>query len=284
MKKRKLNNFKVIKASGEAVDFDVSKLENSLIKSGAGKEVVNRITEKIVHETFDGITTREIYHNAFAMLKKISKQHAARYKLKQGIMELGPSGYPFETFVGKLLEHEGYKNVRTGQIMQGLCVRHEIDVLAQSANHRLVVECKFYNKPGTKCDVKVPLYVHSRFEDIKTFQHQQPENNRYQGRVVTNTHFSEDAIRYGLCMGLPLQSWDYPESKGIRDVVDQSGLYPLTCLTSLTHHEKQWLLENNFVLVKDIYNKHPLLRKAGVKEMKLKAVLDEGMELCNLKV
>jgi len=77
-----------------------------------------------------------------------------------------------------------------------------------------------------------------------------------------------------------LLGWNYPFNNALKDMIDKSGLYPQTCLTSLTHHEKQKLLENNFVRVKDIYNKENILHKEGVKELRMKAVLDEAMKLC----
>ena len=48
-------------------------------------------------------------------------------KLKQAIMELGPSGFPFEQFVAELLKCRGYQ-IKVGVIVEGHCVNHEIDV------------------------------------------------------------------------------------------------------------------------------------------------------------
>ena len=45
-------------------------------------------------------------------------------------MELGPSGFPFEKLVGKILEQEGFET-RVGVIVQGNCVQHEVDVIAR---------------------------------------------------------------------------------------------------------------------------------------------------------
>ena len=56
---------------------------------------------------------------AFNLLKGKSKHVAAKYHLKGAIMELGPSGYPFEKFVAAILSHQGYK-VQIGQIVKGL--------------------------------------------------------------------------------------------------------------------------------------------------------------------
>ena len=41
---------------------------------------------------------------AFNLLKANSKFVAAKYQLKRAIMELGPSGYPFESFISEVLK------------------------------------------------------------------------------------------------------------------------------------------------------------------------------------
>ena len=78
---------------------------------------------------------------------------------------------------------------------------------------------------------------------------------------------------------MQLLGWDYPAHNSLKDWVDRTGLYPLTCLTSLTRSEKEWLLSKGYVLVKDIYNNQQLLLKAGVKEIRIKAVSEEGAKL-----
>jgi len=99
-----------------------------------------------------------------------------------------------------------------------------------------MVECKFHNRQGYKCDVKIPLYIKSRFEDVKKEweKRKDHESKFHEGWVVTNTRFTEDAIQYGKCSGLKLIGWDYPQQGSIRDRINLSGLHPVTCLTSLT--------------------------------------------------
>ena len=80
-------------------------------------------------------------------------------------MELGPSGFPFEKFISKLFEVQKY-SVQTGQFVKGKCVTHEIDVIARKENEIVLAECKYRNTQGITVDVKTPLYIHSRFEDV----------------------------------------------------------------------------------------------------------------------
>ena len=86
----------ITKASGERGPFSTRKLENSLKRAGASDAVIHTIVQKVTNKLFEGITTRAIYHIAFELLKNKTTSTAAKYKLKRAIMELGPSGFPFE--------------------------------------------------------------------------------------------------------------------------------------------------------------------------------------------
>jgi len=100
------SNIKVRKNTGELVPFDVEKLKNALRRSGAKEKEIPRVIEKVRSSLYDGITTRKIYQIAYGILSRISHHVAGRYRLKKALFQLGPSGYPFEHFVAKLLEFE----------------------------------------------------------------------------------------------------------------------------------------------------------------------------------
>ena len=278
--KGKKNNIAVTKASGKVEPFSIKKLSQSLARAKATTDEINSIVESLIPKLYKGISTQKIYSEAFRLLRNQSKNHAGRYYLKRGIMELGPSGFPFETFIGELFKHQGYK-VQVGNIVQGQCVIHEIDVIAEKENQLNLMECKYKNQPGIAIDVKIPLYIQSRFEDVLENKLLGYSDREFKGWVVTNSKFTSDAIAYGSCKGLQLLGWDYPVNNSLQNWIDRTGLYPLTCLTSLTRTEKEWLLSKGYVLVKDIYNNKRLLLKAGVKETRIKAVMDEGQQLCN---
>jgi len=103
----------------------------------------------------------------------------------------------------------------------------------------------------------------------------------HSGWLYTNTRFSSDAIQYAECAGFGLVSWDYPIDNNLKKRIDNSGLHPITCLTSLTKKEKQNLLNNNIVLCKEISDKPSLLEEVGVRGIKRKRTLEEAKELCN---
>jgi hypothetical protein len=271
----------IVKASGHHDSFDISKLKKSLIRSGASGPQVDEVIGKVKGILYPGISTRKIYKAAFKLLREKSRPLAARYKLKSAIMELGPSGFPFEKFIAEILRSQGY-TTQTGVMVTGKCVKHEIDVIAEQDNEYFMIECKYHNHPGTICDVKVPLYIYSRFKDVEASWLQLPGHQLklHQGWVVTNTRFSVDAIQYGTCMGLYLLGWDYPVKGGLNQQIERSGLYPVTCLTTLSKSEKQNLLAGNIVLCREICDRPDLLKDAGVSDARIKIVLDESMELC----
>ncbi|GAB4408208.1 MAG: hypothetical protein OHK0039_11130 [Bacteroidia bacterium] len=271
----------ITKASGAQVPFDRSKLAASLSRAGALPETVDAIVAEIEAELLPGMETGRIYHKAFALLRRQSRPTAARYKLKRAIQEMGPTGFPFEKFVGELLRARGY-TVQVGQVMAGACVSHEVDVLADNAERRLAIECKFGNSRDKKIDIKTALYVHARVLDLARGWHQTPNlaHKQVEAWIVTNGVFSSDAIKYGACAGMNLVSWDYPARGNLKDLVEQPGLYPLTILVSLTKAEKQYLLDQGIVLGADLQRHPEWLDPLHLSKNKRRNVLDELDALC----
>lgn len=272
----------VVKASGEIDTFSLKKLKNSLQRTGANSELISNILNTINNELYEGITTKEIYNRAFVMLKKKKNAFASRYKLKKAIYELGPTGFPFEHFISALLTYSGYKTY-VGKILQGQCVQHEIDVIAHKNDETTVIECKFHSEQGQVCNVKIPLYINSRYIDVKKHWNTFKKNKTTltQGWVVTNTRFTKDALQYGNCSGLYLLSWNYPEENSLKDIIDRLGLYPITVSTILTKREKQFLLNRNVVLCRELINDSFYLDHLGVSEVRKERILNEINLLCN---
>lgn len=269
----------VIKGNGEKVLFDKEKLKQALSFSGAGTEEQEKIVLMVESRIYDGIPTKQIYKLAFDLLKKESHKAAGRYRLKNAIMEMGPTGFPFEVFVGKIFETMGYE-VETGVIVQGKCIQHEVDVIARKPGEMIMVECKFHMDNSTKSGVQVPLYIHSRYLDVKAaWEEQYGKDLRYRGGVVTNTRFSDDALQYAKCAGLVLISWDYPLDTGLKYWIDKTGLQPLTSLISLNKKEKQVLLGKGIVLCSQLEENKELLKEMGITDFQIRKILNEADNL-----
>ncbi|MBC8757046.1 restriction endonuclease [Kordia sp. YSTF-M3] len=274
----------ITKASGKKVKFSFNKLRSSLKRTGADDALIQHIVDKVRDELYQGISTKEIYNRAFALLKKKKSYLASKYKLKKAIYELGPTGFPFERFVSAVLKYSGY-TAEVGQFLQGKCVTHEIDVIVTKNNETTVIECKFHSEQGITCNVKVPLYIHSRYQDVKTHWNANPKNETSltKGWVVTNTRFTEDALKYGNCAGLYLLSWDYPQNEGLKDRIDRLGLYPITVSTLLTKREKQFLLSRDIVLCRELLHDKFFLDHLNVSEIRQQKIFHEISQLCGIK-
>ena len=272
-------NIQVIKGNGEKVLFDPEKLKQALSLSGAEIEEQENIIRQIASKLYDGISTRKIYQMAFDLLKKESLKIAGRYSLKNAIIEMGPTGYPFEVFVGKIFETMGYE-VETGIIVQGKCIQHEVDVIARKPGEMIMIECKFHMDSSANSGVQVPLYVQSRYLDVRSvWEEQYGKNIRYRGGVVTNSRFSDDAMNYGKCAGLVLISWNYPADTGLKYWIDKNKLHPVTCLISLNKKDKQFLLEKEIVLCNQLNENLNVLRDMGLTENQIKKIISEAENL-----
>ncbi|HBY66514.1 MAG TPA: ATPase [Flavobacteriaceae bacterium] len=277
--KQEENTIELIKSSGKRVRFSIEKLKASLKHSGADTATIDKITNTVRDELYQGISTKEIYNRAFAMLKNEKLEYASKYKLKKAIYELGPTGFPFEKFIAALYQYSGYQ-VTVGEILKGKCVNHEVDVIAHKKNHHILAECKFHNEEGRNCDVKIPLYIHSRFQDIFDLKNEKKAVSR-EGWVVTNTRFTEDAEQYGRCAGLKLLSWNVPTGDGLKERIDRLGLYPITVSTLLSKREKQFLLSRDVVLCRQLLSDKFYLDHLGVSENRKKRIFSEISILCN---
>lgn len=275
-------NHQIVKSSGEKVKFSIEKLRSSLRHSGADDILINQIIDTVSDELYQGISTKEIYNRAYTLLKKKKSVFASKYKLKRAIYELGPTGFPFERFVAAILKFSGY-STEVDKIMSGVCVSHEIDVFAEKNGKINIIECKFHGEEGRNCNVKVPLYINSRYTDVKAHWDRKNEIKQFEsGWVVTNTRFTSDAIQYGKCVGLYLLSWDYPKNNGLKERIDRLGLYPITVSMLLTTREKKFLLSRDIVLCRQLIKDKFFLDHLHISKDRKGKIFNELAQLCNL--
>ncbi len=271
----------VVKANGEKELFNANKLKYSLIKAGATEEVVEKIAAHVALELVNGMSTTEIYTHAFYLLSKEHKPVALRYSLRRSLMDLGPSGFPFEKFIGELYRRKGY-TVLTDQIVQGECVEHEVDVVAFNDDKLIMCEVKFHNQHGIKSDLKVALYVKARFDDLRqtTFKYEGIERKLTDGILITNTKFTTSAIKYAECQNLQVIGWNYPAKESLVSMIEESGLHPLTCLTTLKNSEKIALMNKGVVLCNSLREDPHRLKEIGISDTVISQVLEESKLLC----
>ena len=277
-------NVTIIKVNGEKEPFDSKKLRRSLKRAGAKPEVCESILEHIIGELQTGMSTTQIYRHAFSLLRKIEERPvAARYSMRRAVFGLGPSGFPFEDYVSEIYRAKGY-DVQTGIMVEGKCATHEVDMLAYKGEEFIGAELKFHNSPGIKTDLKTALYVRERFEDLKRAQNHSKETMPYINisMLITNTKFTRNAISYSKCAGLKLLGWNYPKSESLEDMIKDTGVYPVTALTTLTQQEKIRLLQLDTPICNGLENNTDVLKHAGVSPAKIGTVIEESQALCTL--
>jgi len=267
---------KIYKSSGKLVPYSEEKVRRSLLRSGAPRDLANTIAQRVTSEIKDGDTTRDVFKKAYSLLRASKERGiAARYNLKQAILDLGPTGFPFERFIGELFKRKGFQ-VKISQTVRGVCgVNHEVDVIVEDEEKIRYIECKFRNIPGAQVDVKVPLYIHSRFEDIEA-NAEHEEKRKQEPWIITNSIFSVDAIKYAECMNMKIIGWRYPHDFGLEHLVEDAKLHPITCLSNLTKVHKKELLEKGIVISSDLYSHEKFLKSMGVN---VTALMEELREL-----
>jgi hypothetical protein len=272
-------HFYITKADGNTEYFKVEKLRRSLRRSGATPLEVNDVVEKISKEIYDGMSTQEIYRRAFTMLREKEAPIAARYSLRRALFGLGPTGFPFERFLGRLFEKEGYKT-ETGIILNGKCALHEIDFAAYNDTHSFVGEAKFHARPGIKTDLQVAMYSYARLLDLKGASICQADIcGITEFWLVTNTKFTTAAERYAGCVGVKLLSWDYPKHNNLHDRIQRAQVYPITVMPSLSPSQVATLINYDIITCQDIIDKPGVLRHLHLSKAKHEHIVNEAMNI-----
>lgn len=271
-----LKGLKVIKADGTKEEFSEEKLASSIKRAGIPQGLHEEVLEHVKSRVYEGIPTHEIYGHIEEFLEKSSQPYTkSKYSLKNAIMELGPTGFPFEVYISEILKAQGYQT-EVGTFLVGKCISHEVDIIATKDKQKIFVECKFHNRAGTKSEVHVSLYTKARFDDLS-------EKHKFsRAMLVTNTKMTSDALSYALCEGIDVLSWTYPQDSSLRDLIEKYKLYPLTQLSFLSLSQKQELLAKDIVLVKQICADPALLGQISLPPNKRDEVIKEASFVCNL--
>jgi len=267
----------VLKASGDKESFSEEKVIKSIHRASIPAEIQPYVVAHVKSKLYDNISSREIFHHINEFLEKSPQPFMkSRYSLKQAIMALGPTGYPFEDYLGKIMQNQNFL-VKTRIILAGKCVTHEIDVIAEKHTAlptKIMIEAKFHNDVGIHTNVHVPMYTKARFDDVKE------KHGFTESWLVTNTKATVDSIAYAGCVGLKIITWGYPEGESLRDIVEKHHLFPITSLTSLSSEQKQHLLAKDIVLCRDICSDHSILNSLNLSFESKQKVISEVEFIC----
>ncbi len=268
--------FYIKKVSGEKVLFDIDKLRISLEKSKIPDKAINQIVDNISKK--DISTTKDIKQFVLKKLDHINPAYAARYNLKYALLELGPTGYPFEHYISKIFEAEGYVT-DVDRMIVGKCISHQIDIFLSKKNYEGIVECKFHNKQSYTVDIQTPLYIWARYQDIE----QGSKLNQYninQVWLVSNTRFSMQCREFAQCASLKLLDWSYPHTKNLPKLIDKHNLFPITSLTIISGKDKKKLIKNGIILCSDLIDNNIVLKDIDLHLQHQRQVQQVVKEIC----
>lgn len=263
----------VIKADKKEEDFNKDKLNASLLKAGASDKLSASATDAVERQFKNCMNTDDIYNQALEHIKKRDPMAGLKYTLKKAVMSMGPDGFIFEKYAAKVLEENGYNTEMPQHVLNGYCVDHEVDIIAEKEMEHIMVECKYHNISGNQSDIKTALYINSRFLDLKKGwenKNRRMEDGKSSGNInggdimagntyyftrawlFTNTKCTSDAIKYANCSGMKITAWNCPEKESLQFYIESRKLYPVTILSSLSHSHKRILFEKNILTIKEM--------------------------------
>ena len=265
----------IIKASGKKERFNPKKISRTVMRAGASRDFARKVSQNVSKKIHAGDRSEKILSLTLKSLYKYP-EIAARYDLKRAIMNLGPSGFPFEKYFARILEEYGYKT-EVGRILNGKNITHEVDVVAERIKDkkRYMVECKYHNRVGNYTNSKTALYIYARFLDLKGFDFPW---------VATNTHCSRDALDYARGVKMKVTSWDYPKGESLQELIMKRGLYPITIIREVNQKTKMSLFAAKIMMLKDLvdYDVTKLRKKTGLSEKVLKKIIAGAKEICRV--
>lgn len=246
----RLEEIFVTKEGGEKEKFSAGKVKNALRRAGLGAKDIDEVLHRLHAKLYDGISTKRIYAIVYELVDDMRPEVSHRYNLKRALLDIGPEGYEFEDFIGKLLALQGYRT-ELRQTLQGGCITHEIDVVAAKDSEAYMIECKFHNQPGAKCKIQTVLYVYARYLDLAEGAAKGVCRKLTKPWLITNTKFSEDVVKYAECMELPLLGWRYPLRDSLESRIDKTKCYPVSVL-NMGNDILRRLLARKIITVFDI--------------------------------
>lgn len=280
----------VIKASGKRVKFDKNRVRRTCMRAGADTNLADAVLREVSNKVYDGMPTRDILRLTLACLKKENPVVATRYRLKKAVLELGPGGFVFEKFVRQLLRIGGY-DAWFPKIIRGVCVDHEVDIIAKSPradepfpwkvprNKSIyMIECKYHNAAGVRTGIKIALYVWARFLDLRDGCKKGYCEKFDYPWLISNTKFSRSAKAYAECKNMRLLGWRYPSKAGLEYLIESNKAYPITILRGLDLNSRERLFSQDIILCTDLLDlqKQKAREKAGIKQQKLNNLIKQA--------
>jgi len=262
----------VVKWDGRTEDFDSQKLIRTLTRMGAPQKVAEEVADKIAQQVRDGMTTKKLYEMAVKALESHQEIVEFRRDMKQGLARIG-TGLQFEAYVRLLLEAYGYE-VSGNLVLQGACVTHEIDGIAEKDGEVIYLEVKHHSVLERYTPFEVTLSAKAKWDDLRAGCEQglnDCEFNRV--LIVTNTRLTKHAEQYANCVGIEHLGWNTPRGHGIDWFIEHKKLYPVTILRSVTTKERNSLYKYGILTLQQLISTTPT--ETGLDDDRIEKLIAE---------
>lgn len=238
----------VTKADGTKQPFDKAKVIQTCLRLGATPQNAVQIAERIEGNVYEGIPTRRILQLIFTLMRKSKPAVRHLFDLRRGISLMEPKP-EFEAFVRVLLSYSGFQ-VQPNAILRGLCGEHEVDAIASKDGVTYFVEAKHHAAYHALTGLDESRIARAILEDVtEGYREGVTPIKIDRALLVTNSRYSEHALKYGGCRGILQVGWASPDGLGLRNVVERHRLYPLSCLRGLNPAVRLRLVEMGIVLI-----------------------------------
>jgi len=272
----------IIKSNGERQAFSRRKVYRSVKRSGGPTGLAQEIADRVQKEVRPGWTTLQISQRVRELLQERRPSSSIKFNLFWAMTQLGPTGFPFERYIARVFQIQGFKTF-TDQWIQGKCVRHQVDFLAENDQNFYLGECKYHNLRGRKTSVDIVLRYFARFGDLiqgPRSASARKKKKKVRTILVTNTRFTSEAIRYGRCVGQELLGWNYPPRRGLERIIDKHKIYPITILPSFKGRRTiEIFAQEGLILAEDVLTQKKRLEKLALPSRFLSNLKREARQL-----
>jgi hypothetical protein len=272
----------VTKADGSKQPFDKEKVIRTCMRMGASRHLALAVADKVESRVYEGMPTAKVLELIFRFMRKDKPGVKHLYDLRKGL-SLMRSKPEFELFVQVLLSHHGFE-VSPNRILKGRCVEHEVDAIARKGGFTYFVEAKHHSSYHALTGLDESRIARAVLEDVSEgFQIGSSDFKVDKAMIVTNTRYSDHAIRYGLCRDIIQVGWNYPANQGLEKMVEEKGLHPLSCLRGLRNDDRQKLVDGGLVLIRQLLvgDALALARRTGLRRETVVEVLEKARHSAN---
>ena len=267
----------VTKADGAKQFFDREKIVKTCLRMGADKRTAYEVAERVERRLYDGISTAKILQLIFLFMRRGQTNVSRFYDLRKGLSLMAPKP-EFEVFIQILLAHNGFE-VNSNQILAGHCGEHEVDAIVKKDGVTYFVEAKHHFAYHALTGLDESRIARALLEDVTEAYDLGKISQRIdRAMIVTNTKYSEHAVRYGRCRNILQIGWNTPADLSLQNMVEQTNLYPLSCLRDLKKDIRNQLVDSGIVVLKQISEEDPavLARKTGLTWQVLERIREQA--------